>query len=126
MPDAFAAVLQSSSSGQDTQRLKALLGPEGTYGMKVLLYSNQDWRGILQTPGFVWIASMAALRGVFAITWLITAWAALGRLVGMSRARAMRPLAFFFGVGVLAALVVGFFQMAPIMVDPGRWLQRWS
>lgn len=125
-PELFVQVQALSSSGQDTRKLQLFLGSEGTYAMKVLLDSDKDWHAVIHTPGFLWIASMGALRAGFALAWLVVAWNAFRRLAGMSWSQTVRPMALFLVISLLAALVAGFFQMAPIMVDTGRWLQKWS
>jgi hypothetical protein len=125
-PDLFARIMTLESSGQDTQKLKVLAGVEGTYAIKALSDSDQEWREAIQTPGLLWIGSMAALRGVVTFAWIIIAWGALGNLLGMSRSRAIFSFAIFLGLGSIAVLLGALFQMAPIMVDTGRWLEKWS
>lgn len=124
-PEVYSQVLAVSSGGPDTQKLRVLLGSEGTYAMKVLLDSDEDLQAVIQAPGLLWIVSMAALRVIFTFTWLIVAWGAFRELAGVSRSAAIRSLALFLGMVSLAILVAGFFQMAPIMVDTGRWLRKW-
>jgi hypothetical protein len=124
-PELFAAIAAAGSSGQDTQRLKALVGPEGTYEMKVLMYSDRDFADAIQTPGFFWIGWMAVLRGVFTFGWLIVAWAIFRRVFAVAWSRAVFSLATFLCFGLVAGLLAVFFQMAPIDMDPGRWLEKW-
>jgi hypothetical protein len=124
-PDRFAEIVALGSSGQDTQRLKALVGSEGAYEMKVLMYSDQDFADTIRSPGFFWIAWMAVLRGVFTFGWLIFSWARFRRLFALSWSRAVFSLATFLCFGLLAGLLAAFFQMAPIDVDPGRWFEKW-
>ncbi len=121
-PKLFAEIIVSGASGQDTQRLKALVGSEGTYALKVLLNTDRDLADSIRTPGFLWIASMAAVRGVFTFAWLVVSWAVLRKLLRASWLSAVLSFAIFLLVGLMAALAVGFFQMAPIVVDPGRWI----
>ncbi|MGP0071149.1 MAG: hypothetical protein ACLPWF_04355 [Bryobacteraceae bacterium] len=125
-PELFAQIIALGSSGHDTQKLKVLLGSEGTYAAKVLLDSDKEWPQVIQTPGLLWIASMAALRGVATFVWLIAAWAAFRNWLGVSWSRTIVSLAIFLCLGSLALLLAVFFQMAPIMVDSGRWLEKWS
>ena len=125
-PELFGQIVALESSGQDTQKLKVLLGSEGTYAMKVLLDTDEDWAKKIRTPGLLWIASMAALRGAVTFAWLVAAWGALRNLLGLSWSRAIFSLAIFLCLGSFALLLGVFFQMAPIMVDTGRWLEKWS
>lgn len=125
-PELFGQIVALGSSGQDTQKLKVLLGPEGTYAMKALLYSDKGWPEVIRTPGLLWIASMAALRGAVTFAWLVAAWGAFRNLLGLSWSRSIFSLAIFLFLGSFALLLAVFFQMAPIMVDTGRWLEKWS
>jgi hypothetical protein len=124
-PELFAQIVAVGSSGQDTQKLKTLVGSEGAYELKVLLDSDQDFSDAVRTPGFYWIGCMAVLRAVFTFGWLIVSWAVLRKLLGMSRSRSVLSLAMFLSFGLIAALLAGFFRMAPIVLDPGRWLENW-
>jgi len=124
-PNLFAEIIASSSSGQDSRRLKILLGSEGTYAMKALLDSDKDMADVIQTPGFLWIASMAVLRGVFTLAWLMVSWGAFRKILQMPQSRAVFSLAIFLAFGLIITLSAGFFQMAPIVVDPNRWLEHW-
>jgi hypothetical protein len=125
-PQLFAQIAALGSSGQDTQKLKVLLGSEGTYAAKALLDSDKEWPEVIQTPGLLWIASMAALRGVATFAWLIVAWAAFRSWLDVSWSRTIFSLAIFLCLGTLALLLAVFFQMAPIMLDTGRWFEKWS
>jgi len=124
-PKLFAEIIASSSSGQDSRKLKVLLGSEDTYAMKALLDSDKDMADVIQTPGFVWIASMAGVRGAFTLVWLIVSWGAFRRTLAMSWSRAVFSLAIFLAFGLIITLSAIFFQMAPIVVDPNRWLEHW-
>jgi hypothetical protein len=123
-PQLFAQI-NMASSGQDTNRLKALVGSQDTYAMKALLYSDGGLSNAIQTPGLLWILSMAILRAAFTFSWLIVSWGAFRKILRMSWFRSILALAIFLGVGLIAALAVLLFQMAPVDVDPYRWIQRW-
>jgi hypothetical protein len=124
-PGLFAQINAVASSGQDSNRLKALVGSQGTYAMKVVLYSNQEFADTIRTPGLLWIVSMAAVRGAFTIAWLIVSWGAFRQILRTSWLQSVFSLGIFLGFCLIAALVILFFQMAPIDVDPNRWLQKW-
>jgi hypothetical protein len=123
-PRLFAQITGLASSGQDTRKLKALVGSEGTYAIKALVESDQGLAAALQTPGLLWIASLAAVRGAFTCAWLLLFWDALRKMLGLPGSRAILSLALFLGFGLIAALLAVFFQMAPIMVDPGLWFRK--
>jgi hypothetical protein len=124
-PKLFAQINMFDSSGQDTNRLKALVGSQDTYALKALLYSDEGLSNVIRTPGLLWIMSMASLRGAFTFLWLLVSWGAFRKILGTSWFRSILSLAIFLGFGLIAALVVLFFQMAPLDVDPYRWIQRW-
>jgi len=44
----------------------------------------------------------------------------------VSWSRTIFSLAIFLCLGTLALLLAVFFQMAPIMLDTGRWFEKWS
>lgn len=123
-PQAFASITVFSSSGQDTNKLKALIGAESTYAMKALLDSEDELASNLRAPGVPWILSMAALRGAFTLAWLMVSWGAFRRILDLSWPRAVLSLAIFLCSGLVLALAAVFFQMAPVVVDPNRWIRN--
>ncbi len=122
-PGLFAQL--NVSTGQDTNKLRALIGSEGTYATKVLLDSEEELVKNIQAPGMPWILSMAALRGAFTFCWLVVSWGAFRKIMGVSRFRSALSLVIFLGLGLITALTIVFFQMKPVVVDPGRWLPNW-
>jgi hypothetical protein len=122
-PGLFAQV--NVSTGQDTKKLRVLIGSEATYAMKALLDSEEEMAKNIRAPGVPWILSMAALRGVFTFCWLIVSWGVFRKMMGLSQFRSVFSLAIFLGLGLTASLVLIFFQMAPVVVDPGRWIPKW-
>jgi len=123
-PGLFAQIVAPGASSRDTQKVKALLGSEDTYALRALLESDQAWGGVTRTPGLAWMVSMAALRGVVTLVWLVAAWAAFRSWLGMAWSRAIFSLALFLVLGSVTLLLAIFFRMAPIMIDPGRWLEK--
>lgn len=123
-PELFAQITAVATSGQDTARLRALVGTEDTYAMKVLLDSDRRLADASREPGMYWILSMALLRGAFTILWLIVSWRAFGKMLRMPVLRSAFSLAIILGLGLIATLTAIFFQMAPVMVDPNRWIGR--
>ena len=124
-PKQFADITALAASGQDSRKLQALLGSEGTYAMKVLSESEGELGDAIRTPGMPWILSMAALRGVFTFVSLIISWSVFRRMLGISWLRSFLALTIFLGIGLIVALLVVFLQMAPIVVDPHRWIDKW-
>jgi hypothetical protein len=92
--------------------------------MKALLDSDEELASNVGAPGVLWILSMAAVRGAFTLLWLGVSWGAFRKILGMSWLRAVFSLAIFLCFGLIAALVLIFFQMAPVVVDPNRWLHK--
>jgi len=115
----------NGATGQDTNKLRALIGSEATYAMKALLDSDEELSKNIRAPGMRWILSMAAVRGVFTFCWLVVSWSVFRKIMGLSRLRSAVSLAIFLGLGLTVALALIFFQMKPIVVDPGRWLPNW-
>ena len=122
-PGLFAQL--NGSTGQDTTKLRALIGSEATYAMKALLDSDEEL--IQEHPGtrHALDCVYGGLRGVFTFSWLIISWGAFRKIMGLSRSRSALSLALFLGLGLITALTIVFFQMKPIVVDPGRWLPNW-
>jgi hypothetical protein len=125
-PTLFAQINMIASSGQDSNRLKALVGNQDTYALKVLLYSDEGLFNTIRTPGLPWIMSTAILRGAFTFWWLIVCWGAFRKILRTSWFQSVLALAIFLGFGLALTLVVIFFQMAPVAVDPNRWIQKWQ
>jgi hypothetical protein len=123
-PQVFAEVTRFASSGQDSNKMRILIGSEATYAMKALLDSDEELASNVGAPGVLWILSMAAVRGAFTLLWLGVSWGAFRKILGMSWLRAVFSLAIFLCFGLIAALVLIFFQMAPVVVDPNRWLHK--
>jgi hypothetical protein len=123
-PTLFARINMIASSGQNSNRLKALVGNQDTYALKVLLYSDEGFSHNIQTPGLLWIVSMVILRGAFTFWWLIVSWGAFRKILRTSWFRSVLALAIVLGFGLVLTLVVVFFQMAPVAVDPNRWIQK--
>jgi hypothetical protein len=123
-PQSFAEITASRSLGQDTSKLKVLIGSEATYAMKAVLDSDEELADVIRVPGVLWILSMAAVRGAFTLLWLIVSWGAFRKILGMSWLRTVFSLGIFLCLGLIAALVLIFFQMAPVVVDPNRWIHK--
>ncbi len=124
-PDWFATVSAVTSSGQDTQRLKALVGSEGAYALKAVLESDQGLSAAIRVPGFLWIVSMAAFRGAFTLAWLFLFWNQCRKTLALGWSRAAMSLAVFLCLTAIAASAGILIQMEPIMVDPGLWFEKW-
>lgn len=124
-PDWFAQITTLAASGQDTRRLKALVGSDAAYALKVVLQSDQGLSAAIRAPGILWIASMAVVRGAFLFAWLLLFWNGCRKMLAWSWWRAAVALAVFFCLSAAALGAAVLIQMTPIMVDPGLWLEKW-
>jgi hypothetical protein len=126
-PKLFAAITVVAPPGQaqDTRKVRVLLGPECTYALKAVVDSDEEFNDAIAAPGFLWIASAAALRGAFTLLWLLVSWGVFRKILGLSWPRSVFALAIFLGFGLIVILAVVFVQMAPIVLDPHRWLDKW-